>query len=95
MRILVINPGATSTKIAVYEEETEAFSASLSHAPEELSGFVRVVDQLPLREVELPASSLDELETRITASERALASVRTARSVWWKARQAGSNATPM
>ncbi len=50
MRILVINPGATSTKIAVYEEETEAFSASLSHAPEELSGFVRVVDQLPLRE---------------------------------------------
>ncbi len=50
MRILVINPGATSTKIAVYEDETEAFSASLSHAPEELSGFSRVVDQLPLRE---------------------------------------------
>ena len=50
MRILVINPGATSTKIAVYEDETEVFSASLSHAPEELSGFSRVVDQLPLRE---------------------------------------------
>ena len=50
MRILVINPGATSTKIAVYEDGTEAFSASLSHAPEELSGFLRVVDQLPLRE---------------------------------------------
>ena len=50
MRILVINPGATSTKIAVYEDETEVFSATLSHAPEELSGFSRVVDQLPLRE---------------------------------------------
>ena len=50
MRILVINPGATSTKIAVYEDEAEVFSASLSHAPEELSGFSRVVDQLPLRE---------------------------------------------
>ena len=50
MRILVINPGATSTKIAVYEDETEAFSASLSHAPEELCSFSRVVDQLPLRE---------------------------------------------
>ena len=50
MRILVINPGATSTKIAVYQDETEVFSASLSHAPEELSGFSRVVDQLPLRE---------------------------------------------
>ncbi|MPM56076.1 putative butyrate kinase 2 [bioreactor metagenome] len=50
MHILVINPGATSTKIAVYEEETEVYSASLPHAPEELSGFSRVVDQLPLRE---------------------------------------------
>ena len=50
MRILVINPGATSTKIAVYEDETEVFSASLSHAPETLAGFSRVVDQLPLRE---------------------------------------------
>jgi len=50
MRILVINPGATSTKIAVYEEDTEVFSTSLSHAPEELSGLLRVVDQLSLRE---------------------------------------------
>lgn len=50
MRILIINPGATSTKIAVFEEETEVFSASLWHTPEELSGFLRVVDQLPLRE---------------------------------------------
>jgi len=50
MRILVINPGATSTKIAVYEDEAEVYSASLSHSPEELSGFSRVVDQLPLRE---------------------------------------------
>ncbi len=50
MRILVINPGATSTKIAVYEDEAEVFFASLSHAPEELAGFSRVTDQLPLRE---------------------------------------------
>lgn len=50
MRILIINPGATSTKIAVYQDETEAFSASISHAPEELSGFIHIVDQLPLRE---------------------------------------------
>ena len=50
MRLLIINPGATSTKIAVYEDETEVFSASLSHAPETLAGFSRVVDQLPLRE---------------------------------------------
>jgi butyrate kinase len=50
MRILIINPGATSTKIAVYDDESEAFSATLWHAPEDLSGFLRIVDQLPLRE---------------------------------------------
>ncbi len=50
MRILIINPGATSTKIAVYEDETEAFSASISHTQEQLSGFPHVIDQLPLRE---------------------------------------------
>jgi len=50
MRLLIINPGATSTKIAVYEDETEMFATSLSHAPQALAGFARVVDQLPLRE---------------------------------------------
>lgn len=50
MRMLIINPGATSTKIAVYEDEAEVFSTSLSHAPQELAGFTRIVDQLPLRE---------------------------------------------
>ena len=50
MRLLIINPGATSTKIAVYEDETEAFSSSILHAQPELAGFARVVDQLPLRE---------------------------------------------
>ncbi len=50
MRLLIINPGATSTKIAVYEDETEVFSTSILHAPQELAGFARVVDQLELRE---------------------------------------------
>lgn len=50
MRILIINPGATSTKIAVYEDDTEAFAESISHAPEELAGFPRVIDQWPMRE---------------------------------------------
>ena len=50
MRILIINPGATSTKIAVYEDETEVFSTSIAHTQPELAGFARVVDQLALRE---------------------------------------------
>lgn len=50
MRLLLINPGATSTKIAVYEDETEVYAESISHSPEELAGLHHVVDQLPLRE---------------------------------------------
>ncbi|NLI54223.1 MAG: butyrate kinase [Clostridiales bacterium] len=50
MRLLIINPGATSTKIAIYEDETEAYSETIAHTPEELSGYRRIIDQLPLRE---------------------------------------------
>ena len=50
MRLLIINPGATSTKIAVYEDETEAFQESILHAPDALSGYAHIIDQLPLRE---------------------------------------------
>ena len=57
MRLLIINPGATSTKIAVYEDETEAFQESILHTPEAFSGYAHIIDQLPLRE-ELVRASL-------------------------------------
>ena len=38
-RILCINPGATSTKVAVYHNETPLFSRTTRHAPEELAPF--------------------------------------------------------
>ena len=50
MRLFIINPGATSTKIAVYEDETEIFAETISHPQEELAGFLHIIDQLPLRE---------------------------------------------
>jgi butyrate kinase len=50
MRLLIINPGATSTKIAVYEDETEVLAESIIHAQEQLAGFQHIIDQLPLRE---------------------------------------------
>lgn len=50
MRILLINPGATSTKIAVYEDETEIYAESIIHAQEDMAGFLHIIDQLPLRE---------------------------------------------
>lgn len=48
-RILVINPGSTSTKIAVFEEENEIFSRTLRHDSEELKKLGSIVDQLDYR----------------------------------------------
>ena len=49
MRILAINPGSTTTKIAVYEDEKKVFVESINHPEEELSHFVRVTDQYDYR----------------------------------------------
>lgn len=47
--ILAINPGSTSTKIAVYKNEDQLFTTSISHSPEELAGFKSVIDQFEWR----------------------------------------------
>ncbi len=49
MKILVINPGSTSTKLAVYEEETPIYTASIAHSAEDLAAFDGVADQLDYR----------------------------------------------
>jgi len=43
--ILAVNPGSTSTKIALFEEEKELFTETISHKIEELSRFNRASDQ--------------------------------------------------
>jgi butyrate kinase len=48
-RILAINPGSTSTKIAVYEGETPVFVKNLKHSPEELEKFEKITDQFAFR----------------------------------------------
>ncbi len=48
-KILVINPGSTSTKIAVFEEDKAVFSKTLRHSAEELKTFERIIDQLEFR----------------------------------------------
>ncbi len=47
--LLIINPGSTSTKIAVYEDEREVLSENISHSAEELAPFARIVDQKGFR----------------------------------------------
>ncbi len=48
-RILVINPGSTSTKIAIFEDEKEVFSRTLRHSVEELSVYKNIFDQYEFR----------------------------------------------
>jgi butyrate kinase len=50
-RILALNPGSTSTKIALYEGEEEAFAAELQHAAGDLAPFEgrRITEQFAFR----------------------------------------------
>ena len=48
-KVLVLNPGSTSTKIAVYEGEQQVFLESISHSTEELKQFASVGDQYEFR----------------------------------------------
>ena len=48
-RILAINPGSTSTKIAVFDDEKSLFQDTIHHSVEELAPFDRVVEQFDYR----------------------------------------------
>ncbi len=49
-KILAINPGSTSTKIALFEDDKEIFSKNISHEASKLAEFAEVQDQLEYRE---------------------------------------------
>lgn len=48
-KIFTINPGSTSTKIALFENETKIFSKNVSHAAEKLAQYPTISDQLEYR----------------------------------------------
>ena len=48
-RILVINPGSTSTKIAVYDNEKSIFLKNIKHSNEDLEPFKTISDQYEFR----------------------------------------------
>ena len=48
-RILVINPGSTSTKLAVYADETPVAQEYVQHSPEEFKGCASALEQRELR----------------------------------------------
>ncbi len=49
MRILAINPGSTSTKIAVYEDETPVMLRTINHSAQDVAQFKRITDQFDYR----------------------------------------------
>ena len=49
MKILVINPGSTSTKIAVYENETPVLLRNITHSAEQLAPFGNITEQQDFR----------------------------------------------
>src|SRR5690554_4798162 len=49
MRILVINPGGTSTKISVFDDKKEIFKKNISHTQADLNDYKRVFDQYEYR----------------------------------------------
>jgi butyrate kinase len=48
-KVFCINPGSTSTKIALFENDRAVFAKSVSHDAEKLKAFPEISDQLPYR----------------------------------------------
>lgn len=68
-RILAINPGSTSTKIAIYDNEKEVFETTLRHSNEEIDQYEKISDQYDFRkQVILTALSDNDINlTKLSA----------------------------
>ena len=62
-KLLIINPGSTSTKIAVFHDKEQVFKKNIKHSTEEVSKFEKVADQFEFRKdvimSELKAEGID------------------------------------
>ncbi len=52
-RILAINPGSTSTKIAVYDNDKQILVKGIDHPAEEIAKYDRIQDQFDMRKQEV------------------------------------------
>ena len=63
MNILAINPGSTSTKIALYQDDKEIFKTNIEHPTDELAKYPNVASQYDMRKeailATLKANSFD------------------------------------
>jgi butyrate kinase len=63
-RVLTINPGSTSTKVALYEDEHPLFVETIHHSAEEIAAFPHIADQYAFRR-DAVLSLLDEQGVRL------------------------------
>jgi len=72
-KILAINPGSTSTKVAVFNDSVEIVSQTIRHSAEDLTGFEHITDQYEfrktvienwLKENDIPLGGLDAIVGR-------------------------------
>ena len=67
-RILAINPGSTSTKVAVFEDEKKVLDRNIDHAAAELARFAEIPDQREYRRDRIVAAlaeggfSIDQMD---------------------------------
>ena len=64
VRILAVNPGSTSTKIAVYQNSEPVFLKNIKHSPEDLAPFSKITDQFEFRK-EIILQQLKEADMQI------------------------------
>ena len=64
-KILIINPGSTSTKVAVYEGEERIAYKNISHSAETLAQFKEIPDQFEFRKQEI-LNTLKEMNIEIS-----------------------------
>ena len=64
IRVLAINPGSTSTKIAVFQNTEPIFLKNIKHTPEELLPFAKITDQFQFRK-ELILQQLHEADIHL------------------------------
>ncbi len=63
-RILAINPGSTSTKIAIYDNDKEVFETTLRHPAEKINSYDKIYDQYDFRK-EVILNTLSEKEINL------------------------------
>ena len=48
-KLLIVNPGSTSTKVAVFQDKEQVFKKNIKHSVEEIAKFDRISDQFSYR----------------------------------------------